>query len=332
MIPSWYAVQFHLGPIPVNVWGLFVAAGFLIGTWLAARNAPRYGFAAKDVVDFAVWVIVAGMLGARIGHVVLYEPAYYLAHPWDMLRMWEGGLSSFGGFAGAIIAAIWFVHTRHFDRANPRASGEISSQEAVTQTVERDLSTPLRPERRSFARDDGLRGVLIRFSDLLLPPFLLGWFIGRLGCYSIHDHPGIPCIGFLCVPFPDGTRRLDMGLLDGLLALAIAIGVWVWRRGGFYTRPPGRQGVLLRATLRKDEVKPCPTGMTSAIIIALYGIGRFALDFLRVGDVRYAGFTPAQFGSIALVVLAIVGAWRVRWLRSAYAPPSRVAEHGDEHK
>lgn len=242
MIPSWYAVQFHLGLIPLNVWGLFVAAGFLVGTWLAARWAPRFGVRSKDVVDFAVWAIVAGMIGARIGHVVFYEPAYYLANPWDMLRIWEGGLSSFGGFAGAVIAAIWFVWKRqlHF----------------------------------------------LRFADALSVPLALGWFIGRLGCYSIHDHPGIPCTGFLCVPFPDGTRRLDMGLLDGLLALAIFFVVLLIPER-FAARP----------------------GTRTAFVVLLYGFGRFFLDTLRVGDAHYGGLTPAQYGSVALVVLGIVLLW-----------------------
>lgn len=244
MIPSWHLTQFSIGPIPVNVWGLFVAAGFLIGTWLAARQAPRFGFAPKDVVDFAVWALVAGMIGARIGHVVFYEPAYYIAHPWEVFAIWRGGLSSFGGFVGALIAAFVFVR-RRVARA-PHASTH----------------------------------PFITFSDLLLPPFLLAWFIGRLGCYSIHDHPGIPCTGYFCVPFPDGTRRLDMGLMDGLLALAIVLFVAVFPQRS--VEHPGTQ---------------------TAVVVLLYGFGRLMLDMLRVGDVRYGGLTPAQYGSIALLVL-----------------------------
>ncbi|MDO8462929.1 MAG: prolipoprotein diacylglyceryl transferase [bacterium] len=241
-MPSWYLTQFHLGPIPINIWGLFVAVGFLTATWLAVRLAPRYGMDPEHVLRVAMWAIVAGIIGARLGHVVFYEPAYYLAHPIDVLKVWEGGLSSFGGFLGAVIAVIIMLRVR------PR---------------------------------QGTRS-LLAWSDLLLLPLALGWCIGRIGCFSIHDHAGIPCDGFLCVPFPDGTRRLDMGLLDGLLALTIFAVAWLLRRR-LHARP----------------------GTTTAFIVGCYGIGRFLLDFLRVSDTTYLGLTPAQYGSMVLVGVAV---------------------------
>lgn len=236
MIPNWFLERIWLGPIPIHVWGLFVALGFIVGIALAVRSAPRRGINPKDVADFGTWVILASIVGARLVHVLAYEPAYYLAHPAAILRIWEGGLSSFGGFLGALLAAVWFVQRRKIP--------------------------------------------FIRFSDALLLPFTFGWFIGRLGCYSIHDHPGIPCTGPLCVPFPDGTRRLDMGFLDGLLALGI-----------------GLLALIFRRQLRAE-------GRMTAFVIGTYGVGRFLLDFLRFGDATYVGLTPAQFGSIALVVVA----------------------------
>lgn len=249
MIPNWYLEIIRIGPIPIHVWGLFVALGFIVGITLAVRSAARRGMNPKDVADFGTWVIFASIVGARMVHVLAYEPTYYLAHPLAVLRIWEGGLSSFGGFLGALLAAVWFVRRRKI----------------------------------SF----------VRFSDALLIPFTFGWFIGRLGCYSTHLHPGIPCTGFLCVPFPDGTRRLDMGLLDGLLALAI-----------------GLLALALRRQLRIE-------GHTTAFVIGCYGVGRFFLDFLRVGDATYAGFTPAQYGSIILVVVSSVLILRAKRTTSA---------------
>ncbi|MDO8425634.1 MAG: prolipoprotein diacylglyceryl transferase [bacterium] len=269
MLPNWYLVQLHLGPIPVNVWGLFVAAGFLVGTWLAVRLAPRAGIAQKDVVDVAVWAMVAGMLGARLGHVLLYDPAYYLADPLAILRIWEGGLSSFGGFTGAVIAA-WLFIRKH--QTPPLAPPRPISSRGGASFV------------RSHIR------ALVSYTDLLLWPLMIGWFIGRLGCYAIHDHAGIPCNGYLCVPFPDGVRRLDMGVLDGLLALVIFLVAWPLRHR--FAKRPG--------------------AMTAFVCIA-YGLGRFTLDFLRVADATYLGLTPAQYGSVALVMggawLAGVGRW-----------------------
>lgn len=112
MIPNWYATTIWLGPIPIQVWGLFVALGFAVAIWLMVKRAPRAGLDPKHVVDFAAWAIVASMVGARFMHVFAYEPAYYLAHPMDIVKFWEGGLSSFGGFLGALIAAIIFLRLR----------------------------------------------------------------------------------------------------------------------------------------------------------------------------------------------------------------------------
>ncbi|MDP3771034.1 MAG: prolipoprotein diacylglyceryl transferase, partial [bacterium] len=122
----------------------------------------------------------------------------------------------------------------------------------------------------------------------------LGWFIGRLGCYSIHDHAGIPCNGSFCVPFPDGTRRLDMGLIDGLATLAVyPILIWLGRR-------------------------PRPPGLLIGVLAAWYGIQRFAFDFLRAtpdviaGTPKYANLTLAQYLSIALVLTGVVLIVRAR--------------------
>jgi phosphatidylglycerol:prolipoprotein diacylglycerol transferase len=56
----------------------------------------------------AFWIVVWGFVGARLFELA-YDPKPYLADPWEMLRVWHGGLSSFGGFIGATIAFLWFV-------------------------------------------------------------------------------------------------------------------------------------------------------------------------------------------------------------------------------
>ena len=52
--------------------------------------------------------------------------------------------------------------------------------------------------------------------------------------------------------------------------------------------------------------RPLPAGALMGLVSLCYGVGRFGLDFLRVGDARYSGLTPAQYGSI---VLLLVGMW-----------------------
>ena len=58
-----------------------------------------------------IYVVLGTVIGARLGHVLFYNPSYYLAHPGDILKVWEGGLASHGGTIG-IILAVWIYSSR----------------------------------------------------------------------------------------------------------------------------------------------------------------------------------------------------------------------------
>lgn len=64
---------------------------------------------AEALLDHAFFVVLIGLLGARIFHIVFYEPAYYFNNPMEIIKIWHGGLSSYGGFAGAIAGFLWFA-------------------------------------------------------------------------------------------------------------------------------------------------------------------------------------------------------------------------------
>jgi len=131
-----------------------------------------------------------------------------------------------------------------------------------------------------FFRRRGLS--FARYGDvfaLSIPP---GWAVARLGCFAVHDHPGVRTSFLLALMFPDGPRH-DLGLYDALLLGAITLALYALRRRG-----------ALRGSLL-------------AVLALLYGVGRFALDFLRARDLpyvdaRYLGLTPAQYFCVALVV------------------------------
>jgi phosphatidylglycerol:prolipoprotein diacylglycerol transferase len=130
-----------------------------------------------------------------------------------------------------------------------------------------------------------------------------GWGIARLGCFAIHDHPGVRTTFPLAVQFPDGPRH-DLGLYDALALFAIAAVVWWLRRDGRL------QGRLL------------------AVVALLYGTQRFFSDFLRASDLayvdaRYLGLTPAQYFCFALWAYAV---WQLagRSRAAASAPAGRA--------
>jgi phosphatidylglycerol---prolipoprotein diacylglyceryl transferase len=110
MTIDWNPVA-HLGPIPINWYGLTWALGFLIGGALVRRHSARYGIK-PDRVDTAVlWIAVGTMFGARLYYVVQNDFGEYLQQPFRILAFWEGGLAFFGGLFGGILAA-WMYARR----------------------------------------------------------------------------------------------------------------------------------------------------------------------------------------------------------------------------
>lgn len=115
MMPYIGATVVKLGPIPIQVWGFFVAGGIVAGTWLSARFARRQQLDPDMIWRGASWIVIAAFVGARILHVMAYEPAYYWQHPLESLMFWHGGFSVMGGFLGAIAGFALFVRAYTLD-------------------------------------------------------------------------------------------------------------------------------------------------------------------------------------------------------------------------
>lgn len=97
---------FHLGSFDwaPRWYGLLFAAGFLISQQVLFYIFRSEGHKEQDVETLTVFMVIATILGARLGHVFFYEPAKYLAHPIDILKVWEGGLASHGAAIGILLA------------------------------------------------------------------------------------------------------------------------------------------------------------------------------------------------------------------------------------
>lgn len=107
------AFTLHIGPLewPVRWYGLLFAASFLYGIYFFQWLYRRERRPVEDVHDLALYVVAGTLIGARLGHVLLYDPAYYLSHPWLILLVWEGGLASHGGMLG-ILLSVWIYARR----------------------------------------------------------------------------------------------------------------------------------------------------------------------------------------------------------------------------
>jgi phosphatidylglycerol:prolipoprotein diacylglycerol transferase len=133
------------------------------------------------------------------------------------------------------------------------------------------------------------------FGDAYALGLAPGWGIARLGCFSVHDHPGVRSDVWLAVDFPGGPRH-DLGLYEAILLFALA--------------------GLLFALRWRGQLK----GRLLPLLGVLYGFGRFGLDVLRArpGDLVYAdgrqlGLTFAQWFALGLVAW---GLSRLTWRRT----------------
>lgn len=103
-----------VGPFAIHAWGLFVAIGALLATAVAARRAARVGIARAVVWDGAFWVVLAGLVGARVLFVAEYWRAF-VAFPLRAFAFWEGGMSAFGAVLLAPAVGAWYARRRGLD-------------------------------------------------------------------------------------------------------------------------------------------------------------------------------------------------------------------------
>ncbi|MCL5999590.1 MAG: prolipoprotein diacylglyceryl transferase [Chloroflexi bacterium] len=94
-----------IGHFALRWYGLIVMAAIAVGLWLGAREAARKGFSKDEIYNGAFAVVIAGLVGARIFHVIDHWPDEYAAAPIRALFIWEGGLAIWGGVIGGLVAA-----------------------------------------------------------------------------------------------------------------------------------------------------------------------------------------------------------------------------------
>jgi phosphatidylglycerol---prolipoprotein diacylglyceryl transferase len=103
-------VALALGPLKIHWYGLMYLVGIGGAWWLASRrvNAFEPSWNKEKLSDLVFWVAMGVILGGRLGYVLFYDLAAYIAEPAKMLRIWEGGMSFHGGLIGVMLATWWF--------------------------------------------------------------------------------------------------------------------------------------------------------------------------------------------------------------------------------
>lgn len=241
MIPYISLPNWQIGFLVIFTFGMFVSLGFIAGLTVAYFRAKGQRLRASIVFDLVFFIILGAIVGGRIFHVLFYEPTYYFVNPVEILKIWQGGFSSFGGLFGAFLA-VWFYLKKH---------------------------------HLNFWS----------WFDTLAFALPLGWAIGRLGCFLTHHHFGIKSNVFLAMRTVDGSR-LEMALIEAILVLLLFI--------------------YFLSVRRHDHFH----GFYFINFMLIYGLIRFVLDFFRAydlvgADVRYYGLTPAQYGSVLMMVVGV---------------------------
>jgi phosphatidylglycerol:prolipoprotein diacylglycerol transferase len=123
--PQFDPIAFTIGPLtlgsqtlalPVRWYGLMYVVGFVLFAVLGryrARQNLLTGWHPRDVDDMLIYGVWGVILGGRLGYVLFYKPLHYLAHPLEILSVWQGGMSFHGGLLGVLVALWIFSTTRH---------------------------------------------------------------------------------------------------------------------------------------------------------------------------------------------------------------------------
>lgn len=285
---------FHVGPLKIipgtielHLFGLLVGIGVLGGSWIAQKKAEDDGLHPRVIADLALWIVLCAFFFAHQVSLFFYFPERVFGPDgsWlEVFRIWDG-ISSYGGFLGAMIAFLTFFS---FNRLK-----------IIPGVI--DLT-------------GGKGRPVLPYLDAIAMGFSVGWFFGRMGCFTAHDHIGKPTDFPLAVNFPDGFRdgipavaefgaagftpRYDLGFLEMLYCIPIILIFFLWAR-------------------HRKDLRP---GWFAAVMIIPYAPYRFLLDTLRATDISGAdkryfadlvspGLTPGQIGSVILLFFGFYLWW-----------------------
>ncbi len=95
-----HPILFQIGPITLRTYGAMMALSFILGITLATALNRRDGRGDDVILDLSTWIMVGAVVGARLLYVAV-QPDEYLAQPWRVVAVWEGGLVYYGGLIGA---------------------------------------------------------------------------------------------------------------------------------------------------------------------------------------------------------------------------------------
>ncbi len=289
--------------MPVYSYGVMLALGAVSGIFLGARRPHVADLTRDEVFDFGLCLVLWGVIGARVFHVVFYQSKFFFGSWGGFLHIfavWEGGLVWYGAVVAGIAYLSWFVFVK---------------------------------------KKTGWRGFK-RLGDLMVPSSMLGLAFGRMGCFLngccwgkvVKGLPWAVTFPGPSESLPGGSlayrhhRNLELlndllrkGLIDNGEKMALIKGTAARSLPVHPTELYSLLGALLvwgilELTLRKRKFD-CMTGFTFLIV---YPIVRFTIEFFRADNPPYLGLTFSQWTGI-LSFCAGVFFFARGWLRARRA-------------
>ena len=106
-----HPLLFNLGPFPIHTYGFLIAVGFLLAIEVIRRLCIKSKLPAEPILDLVFWLLISGFVGARVLFIIT-RIDFFIQHPLDIFKVWEGGLVFFGGLISATGFFIYYVREK----------------------------------------------------------------------------------------------------------------------------------------------------------------------------------------------------------------------------
>ncbi len=104
---------FHIGSLSIRWYGVLFALSFLSGYIIMEKFFKKENLSVDLLDKLTLYMFLGTVIGARLGHVLFYEPHYYFSHPAEIIKIWHGGLASHGAAIGILLALYLFARNVH---------------------------------------------------------------------------------------------------------------------------------------------------------------------------------------------------------------------------
>ena len=271
-----------IGPVTFHLYGLLIGLGILVGSLVASKVSK---VKLDEVFDALVWVMVFGLAGARLYHVVdLWS--YYSVHLNEIVMVWKGGMGIFGGILGGMVGGI-----------RPLKIAKIMKSKGYS---------PLTAIKKSG---------YLKMLDVGAIGLPVGQAIGRWGNYFNQELYGKPTDLPWGIFIRPENRLLSVIEFERFHPLFLYESLWsvlgflvVW--GGI--RPLNKKKLEskghspLAAMNRYQRGLRIGSGGVFLTYLGWYGLGRFFLEFLKIEAWMISGVNVAQVISVVLMGMVVV--------------------------